>query len=142
MLVAAVFFGMMIVASTVNEPGQALPGVPETLLSGIQSGLRYTRHSPPLRALIIRNLSFTFCASALWALLPVIARDQLGLGAGGYGMLLGFFRRGASSARWEPGVLQSTSLHARHLRYLPVGGGGDSHRSHHLIGVAMVGRWL
>ena len=29
------------------------------------------------------NLSFALCASAFWALLPVIARDQLGLGAGG-----------------------------------------------------------
>src|SRR5438874_9025573 len=30
---------------------------------------------------------FRSCASAFWALLPVIARDQLGLGAGGYGLL-------------------------------------------------------
>ena len=34
---------------------------------GIESGLRYTRHSPPLRALIIRNVCFSVCASALWA---------------------------------------------------------------------------
>jgi MFS family permease len=69
--------------------------VPETLLSGIQSGLRYARHSPPMRALILRNLSFCVCASALWALLPVIARDQLGLGAGGFGLLSASFGIGA-----------------------------------------------
>ena len=59
------------------SPKRPLPGVPETLLSGIQSGLRYARHSAPLRALVIRNLSFSFCASALWALLPLVARDLL-----------------------------------------------------------------
>ena len=32
-----------------------------------------------MRSLIIRNLSFCVCASSLWALLPVIARDQLHL---------------------------------------------------------------
>jgi len=72
-----------------------LPGVPERLFSGVQSGLRYARHSPALRAFILRTFSFTACASALWALLPVIARDQLGLGAGGYGFLFAMFGIGA-----------------------------------------------
>ena len=38
-----------------------------TLLSfalNMVSGLRYTRHSPPMRALIIHNLSFTVCETA------------------------------------------------------------------------------
>ncbi|MBS1228370.1 MAG: hypothetical protein H6R17_1647 [Proteobacteria bacterium] len=88
LLTSALFFGVMIVALRGwRGPGNAIPGVPETLLSGIQSGLRYARHSPPMRALILRNLCFCTCASALWALLPVIARDQLGLGAGGFGLL-------------------------------------------------------
>jgi quinol monooxygenase YgiN len=65
------------------------------VLSGVQTGLRYARHSPTLRAFILRTLSFTACASALWALLPVIARDQLKLGAGGYGFLFGMFGVGA-----------------------------------------------
>jgi MFS family permease len=104
MLASAVFFGWMIFAlRRLPKQERAIPGVPETLISGVQSGLRYLRHSPPLRALVIRNLSFTICASALWALLPVIARDQLGLGAGGFGMLLGFFGAGAIfGALWIP----------------------------------------
>ena len=78
---------------------------------GIRSGLRYVRHSLPLRALIIRNLAFSFCASALWALLPVVSRDQLGLGAGGFGMLVGFFGAGAVvGALWIPRHLQKMSL--------------------------------
>ena len=91
-LTSAAFFAVMIFAVRgwkVQE--SSIPGVPDTLFSGIRSGLRYARHSPPMRALIGRNLSFAICASALWALLPVIARDQLGLGAGGFGMLSASF---------------------------------------------------
>jgi MFS family permease len=61
----------------------------------VRIGLRYAWHSPLMRALIIRNLSFSICASALWALLPVIARDQLSLGAGGFGLLSAGFGTGA-----------------------------------------------
>jgi MFS family permease len=96
LLVSALFFLVMIYAvrgwKSAKPPAS---GIPETLLSGIQSGLRFARHSPPLRALLVRNLSFSVCASALWALLPVIARDQLGLGAGGYGLLSASFGTGA-----------------------------------------------
>ena len=112
LVASALFFVVMVFAVRGwKSPGRSIPGVPETLLSGIQSGLRFTRHSPPMRALIIHNLSFTICASALWALLPVIARDQLGLGAGGYGMLSASFGIGAvAGALLIPRVLHRTSL--------------------------------
>jgi len=91
----------------------ALPGVRDTLLSGIQSGLRFTRHSAAMRALIGRSLTFGVCASALWALLPVIARDQLGLGAGGFGMLSASFGIGAIvGALLIPRLLHRLSLNA------------------------------
>jgi MFS family permease len=96
LLASASFFLVMIVALRgSHSPRHAIPGVPETLLSGVQSGLRYARHSSSMRALILRNISFCVCASALWALLPVIARDQLGLGAGGFGLLSASFGIGA-----------------------------------------------
>jgi MFS family permease len=53
------------------------------------------RHSAAIRAVITKNLGFGICAAALWALLPVIARDQLALDAGGYGLLSGGFGFGA-----------------------------------------------
>jgi hypothetical protein len=60
LLASALFFVWMIVAlRRWPTPVRAIPGVPETLLSGVLSGLRYLRHSPPLRALVTRNLSFT-----------------------------------------------------------------------------------
>jgi len=86
---------MVVAVRSLKPRERALPGVPERLFSGVQSGLRYARHSPSLRAFILRTLAFTACASALWALLPIVARDQLGLGAGGYGFLFGTFGVGA-----------------------------------------------
>jgi MFS family permease len=69
--------------------------------------LRFVRHSAPMRAFIVRNLTFSVCASAFWALLPVIARDQLGLGAGGFGLLSASFGIGAiAGAVSIPGLLQ------------------------------------
>jgi MFS family permease len=85
--------------------------MPETLLSGIESGLRYTRHSPPMRAMIAHNVAFALCACAVLALLPVIARDQLVLGAGGFGLLSASFGIGAvTSALLVPRLLHRTSL--------------------------------
>jgi MFS family permease len=96
LIVSAFFFVPMFIAMKRTRPREAtLPGVPERLLSGVMSGLRYVRHSAPMRALIVRNLTFSVCASAFWALLPVIARDQLGLGAGGFGLLSASFGIGA-----------------------------------------------
>jgi MFS family permease len=64
-----------------------------------------------MRAIIVRNLSFSLCASALWALMPVIARDQLGLGAGGFGILFGSFGAGAvAGALTIPRLLKKHSL--------------------------------
>jgi len=96
LLAAALFFLPMLFASRrLKVARQQLPGVPETLVSGITSGVRYARHSIAMRALVMRNLAFAACASAFWALLPVIARDQLGLGAGGFGLLSAGFGAGA-----------------------------------------------
>ena len=114
LLASALFFIPMIVAvRRWHKRDLALPGVPETVLSGVQSGLRYARHSVAMRALIATNLSFAVCASAFWALLPVIARDQLGLGAGGFGLLSAGFGIGAvTGALAIPGQLAKKTLNA------------------------------
>ena len=112
LVASALFFVIMIVAMRKHKRRSgAFPGVPERLLSGVMSGLRYARHSPAMRAFIVRNLNFAVCASALWALLPVIARDELGLGAGGYGLLSAGFGCGAvAGALWLPKHLQRRTL--------------------------------
>jgi MFS family permease len=70
-----------------------LPG--ERLMSATRAGLRYARHAPELHAVLVRTVAFIVCASALWALLPHVARRELGLPSSGYGILLGALGLGA-----------------------------------------------
>lgn len=112
LLLGAFFFSWMLIATRRwGNRERPLPGIPETLMSGAAVGLRYARHSPAIRALIVRNLCFTICASGFLALLPVIARDQLSMGAGGFGLLSGAFGIGAVTAALSvPRQLQRRSL--------------------------------
>jgi MFS family permease len=57
-------------------PAAALP--PERLTSAFGTGLRFVRHEPRLIAVLMRTLAFIVFGSALWALLPLIARQRLG----------------------------------------------------------------
>ena len=112
-LVACAFFFVVMIVTMRGwkSPARAHRAMPETLLSGIESGLRYTRHSPPMRAFIVHNVSFALCACVVLALMPVIARDQLALGAGGFGLLSASFGIGAVvSALLVPRGLHRASL--------------------------------
>jgi len=71
----------------------ALPA--ERLLASMRAGLRYTRFTPVMRAVLVRAVLQIFCVSAMWALLAVVAREQLHLGAMGYGILTGCIGLGA-----------------------------------------------
>lgn len=80
-----------------REPVQrALP--PEKLFGAIRSGFRYVRRAPQFQAVVARSATFVLCGSALWALLPLVARVELQAGPAGYGTLLGFFGLGAVTA--------------------------------------------
>ena len=63
-------------------------GVPEPMRPALVSGARYVRHAPGVRRLMLRAALFVLPASALWGLLPVVSQSRLGLGSGGYGLLL------------------------------------------------------
>jgi MFS family permease len=71
---------------------------PEDLLGAMRAGIRYLRHNPELQTIMVRTGSFVLPASAVWALLPLYARQELALGPGGYGALLGCFGVGAVAA--------------------------------------------
>ncbi|MEE1924572.1 MFS transporter [Pseudomonas sp. 148P] len=89
---------------TPAPPAQDLP--PETLMGGMRSGLRYIRHSAVLSSALKQVLIFTSSASALWALMPLVARRQLGMGADGYGLLMAFLGAGAVLAALNSSRLQ------------------------------------
>src|SRR6266478_317362 len=61
----------------------------ERLVSALQTGMRYARHSRHLRATLLRAVGFFLFASAYWALLPLVARDRIAGGPKLYGILLG-----------------------------------------------------
>ncbi|WP_116126245.1 MFS transporter [Lewinella sp. IMCC34183] len=65
------------------------------LTLAMADAVRFYRHSPALRHSTLRALSFFFAASALWALLPLIARDRLSGAADLYGYLVGAAGAGA-----------------------------------------------
>ncbi|MGI5214444.1 MFS transporter [Plantactinospora sp. CA-290183] len=69
--------------------------VPERFTAALRAGGRYVRHSPIVQRLLLRALLFLVPGSALWALLPLIANQRLGLGSGGYGVLLAALGVGA-----------------------------------------------
>ena len=68
---------------------------PERFFGALRAGLRYARQAPDLHTVLLRATAFFAFASATWSLLPLLARRQLGLGAGGYGILLAFIGAGA-----------------------------------------------
>jgi MFS family permease len=73
--------------------GRQLPA--ERILGAMRTGLRYARNSPPLRATLVRAVGFFLFASAYWALLPLVARNQVAGDAALYGILLGAIGAGA-----------------------------------------------
>ncbi|MGI8905233.1 MAG: MFS transporter [Candidatus Sumerlaeaceae bacterium] len=68
---------------------------PETIVGAMRSGVRYLRFSPALRAILIRCGSFILCSGCYWAILPLLARQDIGLDSTHYGLLLGWFGAGA-----------------------------------------------
>ncbi|HKY90668.1 MAG TPA: MFS transporter [Nevskiaceae bacterium] len=69
-------------------------GPPERLLSGMRTGIRYALHSPGVIAPLMRATLFGLCASAVWALLPLLVSSGQG-GAGGFGLMVACLGAGA-----------------------------------------------
>ena len=78
-----------------RRPDDADGGPPERFAAAVRAGGRYVRHSAVVRRILLRAGLFLVPGSALWALLPLVASRRLGLGAGGYGLLLGALGVGA-----------------------------------------------
>ena len=71
----------------------ALPA--ERLVGSMRAGVRYVRYAPAMRAILVRAFIQTFCVSGMWALLAVVAQQDLRQGAMGYGILNGCIGLGA-----------------------------------------------
>lgn len=67
----------------------------ERFLGAIRSGLRFALHAPDLHGPAIRGVAFFVFASAVWALLPLIARDLVNGGPQALGLLTASLGGGA-----------------------------------------------
>ena len=108
-------------------PERHLPA--EHMVGAMRAGLRYAMRAPELQVVLIRSVGFFLFASGLWALLPIIARRDLGLGPAGYGGLLTFMGLGAIS-----GAILMPRLRGRMGANARLGDGGAVARHRILVG--------
>lgn len=87
------FFAVVLI--TWRHPTGSAPELPERFLSAMRVGSRYVLNAPVVRRILLRAALFLIPASVLWTLLPLVATQRLGLGADGYGLLLGALGAGA-----------------------------------------------
>jgi predicted MFS family arabinose efflux permease len=86
---AASYLGIAAVLVVWRRPAAAIPaGRSEGLSAALYAGRRYVWNAPGVRRVLLRTLLFIPGGAALWALLPLAASRRLGLGSGGYGLLL------------------------------------------------------
>ncbi|GAA1582065.1 MFS transporter [Actinoplanes couchii] len=71
------------------------PRRPERFGPALHDGTHYVRYSGDVRRILGRVLLFVLPGSVIWSLLPLVARQGLGMGADGYGILLAALGAGA-----------------------------------------------
>jgi MFS family permease len=91
----ATFLVFGLVVAVWHPPAGTTSQLSERFAPALRAGERYVRYAPVVRRILVRSALFLVPASALWALLPVVANQRLGLGANGYGLLLGSLGVGA-----------------------------------------------
>ncbi|MBS0394982.1 MAG: MFS transporter [Proteobacteria bacterium] len=132
---AASYLGLIVVLVRWRRPQVPAVLPPEGLGAAIGAGIRYARLSPSIRSVLLRSAVFAFLSSALWATLPLVARDLLAGSALTYGFLLGAFGSGAVLA-----ALASTHLR-RHYSADAIVTGASAAFGLATLGVAL-SHWL
>ena len=79
----------------------------ERFVPALRAGGRFVGHEPAVLRILARVTIFVLPATILWALLPLVARERLGLEAGGYGALFGALGVGAISAALVVGKVRA-----------------------------------
>lgn len=68
---------------------------PEEFFSAMRVGVQHVRYSTHLKAALVRAGLFLVSTSALWALLPLLCRQEYGFGPQAYGSLIAVYGAGA-----------------------------------------------
>jgi MFS family permease len=85
---AASYLAVLVGLFMVRLPARALPAAAGSPLAGLREGFAFMWHTRDVRHLMAVVLVFSVFGVPYLTLMPVVARDLLGLGAGGYGVLL------------------------------------------------------
>jgi MFS family permease len=119
LLNALSFAGVIAVLARWRRQTEASVLPAERFFGAMRTGMQYVRHAPEVLAVIARGGAFVLCGSAVWALLPVVARRELASGPAGYGLLLTALGIGAVSGamilprlrrRFAPSVLVALAV--------------------------------
>ena len=70
------FFGVILVIARWKRPVRKRTAPPEALKGATIAALRYVRHSPAIITVVVRTGIVMFFSSALFALLPTVARSS------------------------------------------------------------------
>ncbi len=92
--VSFLLFGAALLLTPAGRPANS-SAMKAASLSSFEAGGRYVLNSPAVRRILLRLVLFALPANVLWALLAPLAEGRLGLGAAGYGVLLGAAGAGA-----------------------------------------------
>jgi MFS family permease len=95
LLNAVSFLAVVVVLYRWHRPASDQDDSDEPLVAALRNGITHVRHMPSLHVVIVRSVAFVVCGIALLALLPLLVRQQLGLGAAAYGWALASFGIGA-----------------------------------------------
>ena len=82
------FFGVILVVAKWKRPIRKRTAPPESFAGATVAAIRYVRYSPAILTVVVRTGAVMFFSSALFALLPTVARS-VNDSALGYGLLLG-----------------------------------------------------
>jgi MFS family permease len=97
---------------------------PERIGRALVSGLRYAKHSSPIKRALARTGVMCICIASANALAPLIAKDVLGAGPDVYGLLLGVSGVGAVLAGLAVSAVRRHSATENSLRWLACIGAG------------------
>ena len=112
------FFGVIVVVAKWKRPVRKQDIPAETFTGATVAAIRFVRYSPEILIVLVRTGAVMFFSSALFALLPMVARS-VSQSAIGYGLLLGCFGVGAiagalimqpARARWSTEVIVSSGV--------------------------------
>jgi len=92
---AATYLPLIVVLTRWRPPANPRLLPRETLGVAVAAGLRYVAMSPAIHAVLVRCAAFGVGASAILALMPLVARHSVGGGPLTFGLLLGAFGAGA-----------------------------------------------